>query len=243
MVTGAGINRDPGLPLAISGSRLSSRPLLPLDCQAAVSFITAGHHHFRMPAAAVVKVGGSLFSEVPRLAQEIRDAGRPVLIVPGGGQYADLVRMMELPDEQAHWMAIAAMEQYAWYVAVHGVETMDEIGLPEGIRVLLPYRVMRMEDPLPHTWEVTSDSISAWVAHRLDLPLLLLKSVDGLTRDGILQTRVSEAFPYGEVDPYFLPYVLSRRIPVTVANGRVAGRTAAWLRGEEVAGTVVGPGR
>jgi len=196
MVTGAGINRDPGLSLAISGSRLSSRPLLPLDCQAAVSFITAGHHHFRMPAAAVVKVGGA---SSPRCPAGAGDQGCRAARAhrSRGGQYADLVRMMELPDEQAHWMAIAAMEQYAWYVAVHGVETMDEIGLPEGIRVLLPYRVMRMEDPLPHTWEVTSDSISAWVAHRLDLPLLLLKSVDGLTRDGILQTRVSEAFRTG----------------------------------------------
>jgi aspartokinase-like uncharacterized kinase len=196
-----------------------------------------------MPAAAVVKVGGSLFSEVPRLVGEIREGGRPALIVPGGGQYADLVRMMELPDEQSHWMAIAAMEQYAWYIAVHGVETMDEIGMPDGIRVLLPYRVMRMEDPLPHTWEVTSDSIAAWVAHRLGLPLLLLKSVDGLTRDGTLQARVGEAFPYGEVDPYFLPYALTHRIPVTVTNGRVAGRAAAWLRGEEVPGTVIGAER
>jgi len=109
------------------------------------------------------------------------------------------------PRRAVHWMAIAAMEQYAWYIAVHGVETMDEIGMPEGIRVLLPYRVMRMEDPLPHTWEVTSDSISAWVAHRLNLPLLLLKSVDGLTRDGMLDTRVIEAFLCREVDPYFSP--------------------------------------
>ena len=210
---------------------------------ASFTFITAGHHHFRMPAAAVVKLGGSLSSEVPRLVQEIREAGRAVLIVPGGGQYADLVRMLDLPDEQSHWMAIAAMEQYAWYIAVHGVETMDEIGMPEGIRVLLPYRVMRMEDPLPHTWEVTSDSISAWVAHRLNLPLLLLKSVDGLTRDGTVQVRVGEPYPCGEVDPFFLPYVISHRLPVTVVNGRVAGRTAAWLRGEEVPGTVIGTER
>ena len=243
MVTGAGINRDPGSSLGISGSPHPTVPPLPLDRCPAVSFITAGHHHFRMPAAAVVKVGGSLFSEVPRLVQEIRSAGRSVLVVPGGGQYADLVRMLSLPEEQSHWMAIAAMEQYAWYIAVHGVETMDEIDLPEGIRVLLPYRVMRVEDPLPHSWEVTSDSISAWVAHRVDLPLLLLKSVEGLTRDGTVQPRVSEAFPCGEVDPHFLPYVLSHRVPVTVANGRVAGRTAAWLHGEEVPGTVIGPVR
>ena len=196
-----------------------------------------------MPAGAVVKVGGSLFSEVPRLVQEINGAGQPVLVVPGGGQYADLVRMLSLPEEQSHWMAIAAMEQYAWYIAVHGMETMDEIGPPEGVRVLLPYRVMRIEDPLPHTWDVTSDSISAWVAYRLGLPLLLLKSREGLTRDGTLQSRVSEAFPCGEVDPYFLPYVIIMQIPVTVINGRVPGRAAAWLRGEMVPGTVVGTDR
>jgi hypothetical protein len=196
-----------------------------------------------MPGGAVVKVGGSLFSEVPRLVQEIRSATRPVLVVPGGGQYADLVRMLSLPEEQSHWMAIAAMEQYGWYIAVHGMETMDGITPPEGIRVLLPYRVMRMEDPLPHTWDVTSDSIAAWVAYRLDQPLLLLKSVDGLTRNGRLQPRVSKALPCDEVDAYFLPYVLSHRVPVTVANGRVAGRTTAWLRGEDVPGTVIGPAR
>ncbi len=241
MVTGAGINRDHGSSLGISGSAFSPHPSCLWTLPPAVSFISAWHHHFRMPGAAVVKVGGSLFSEVPRLVQEISSAGRPVMVVPGGGQYAEMVRMLSLPDEQSHWMAIAAMEQYAWYIAVHGVETMDEIGLPEGIRVLLPYRVMRIEDPLPHTWDVTSDSISAWVAHRLGLPLLLLKSVEGLTRDGTLQARVSKAFPCGEVDPYFLPYVLSRGVPVTVANGRVAGRAAAWLRGEDVPGTVIGP--
>ena len=205
--------------------------------------MAAGRHHFRMPAGAVVKIGGSLFSEVPRLVQEIGGADRPVLVVPGGGQYADLVRMLSLPEEQSHWMAIAAMEQYAWYIAVHGMETMDGIAPPEGIRVLLPYRVMRMEDPLPHTWDVTSDSIAAWVAHRLDQPLLLLKSVDGLTRRGQLQIHVTKAFACEEVDPHFLPYVLSHRVPVTVANGRVAGRAAAWLRGEEVPGTVIGAER
>jgi len=190
-----------------------------------------------------VKVGGSLFSDVPRLVQEITGAGRPVLVVPGGGQYAALIRMLQLPAEQSHWMAIAAMEQYGWYIAVHGMETVDEIGTPEGVRVLLPYRVMRIKDPLPHTWDVTSDSIAAWVAQRLGLPLFLLKAVEGLTRDGILQARVAEPYPCREVDPYFLPYVLGKQIPVTVINGRVAGRTAAWLRGEMVPGTFIGPGR
>ena len=61
----------------------------------------------------VVKVGGSLFDRVAPLLEIFREVGRPVLIVPGGGKFAELVRRLAVSDTAAHWMAISGMEQFA----------------------------------------------------------------------------------------------------------------------------------
>ena len=39
--------------------------------------------------------------------------------------------------------------------------------LPQGVSILFPYRLLKTEDPLPHTWDVTSDTIAAWVAKQI----------------------------------------------------------------------------
>jgi hypothetical protein len=38
---------------------------------------------------------------------------------------------------------------------------------------------MRQADPLPHVWDVTSDSIAAWVATELAVPRLVLVKPPG----------------------------------------------------------------
>ena len=49
--------------------------------------------------------------------------------------------------------------------------------------VLAPYRWLRDGDALPHTWEVTSDSIAAWVAGELGARRLVLVKAPGATGD------------------------------------------------------------
>jgi aspartokinase-like uncharacterized kinase len=139
----------------------------------------------------VVKVGGGLLVDLDALravaAVLERAAGaRRVLVVAGGGPFADAVRTLDRRlapgDEAAHWMAVLAMEQYATALAalIPGarlVETAEEAGraLAHGaLPVLAPYRWLREADPLPHSWEVTSDSIAAWVAGVLGAALLVL---------------------------------------------------------------------
>ena len=120
---------------------------------------------------------------VSRVARDAR-----VLIVPGGGRFADAVRDADrrvgLLDEAAHWMAVLAMDQYAYLLAsrIPGAvvtESPGEIADAFGARrlpVLAPSRWLRTADPLPHTWDVTSDSIAAWVAGALGaLQLVLIK--------------------------------------------------------------------
>ena len=88
-------------------------------------------------------------------------------------------------------MAIAAMEQYGWFIASHGMKTTDILAVPEKTTVFLPYISMRQRDPLPHSWDITSDSIAAWIAAELGIELLVLKSVDGISLKGILQEQVT----------------------------------------------------
>ena len=60
----------------------------------------------------IVKVGGSLYNQVPDLVPVLNASKRPLLLIPGGGPFAELVRQVQADNDTAHWMAVAAMEQY-----------------------------------------------------------------------------------------------------------------------------------
>lgn len=182
----------------------------------------------------VVKVGGSLIDHLPDLMPVLKGHTAPLLLVPGGGPFAELARRLSPPGEEAHWMAVAGMEMYGWYIASFGVPASGRLVAPERTTVLLPYRVLCERDPLPHRWEVTSDSIAAWIAGELGLELLLLKSVDGIRSGGRLIPRVSAPLPAEEVDPFLIPFALEHGIGVTLLNARSGGRLEAYLRGEDV---------
>jgi aspartokinase-like uncharacterized kinase len=80
------------------------------------------------------------------------------------------------------------VDQYAHVLAHHiaGAALVEApAGLaaaagPAGVAVLAPYRWLRAADPLPHTWDVTSDSVAAFVAGALDASrLILIKPANG----------------------------------------------------------------
>ena len=189
----------------------------------------------------VVKVGGSLLDCIPRLVEELRETSPPVLIVPGGGPFADLARDLEPPQEEGHWMAVAGMDQFGWYIASCGLPVQETLEWPSRPKVLLPYRILRSVDPLPHSWNVTSDTIAAWVAQSLGGDLLLLKSVDGIHHKGVCIEYLRSPLPCDEVDPFLLPYLFSHRLRCTILNGRIPGRLQAYLQGEPVPSTRIEP--
>jgi hypothetical protein len=188
----------------------------------------------------IVKVGGSLYNRIPDIVPILKASKRPLLIVPGGGPFADLVRQVRVNNDAAHWMAIAAMEQYGWFISSFGILTTDRIAVPLTTTVLLPYRCLRLTDVLPHTWDVTSDTIAAWVAGTLHLDLLLLKSIDGIFINGILQKQVTVPVESDSIDSSFIPFVIKNTVKTTIINGSQADRVEKYLKGERVPRTEIG---
>jgi aspartokinase-like uncharacterized kinase len=77
---------------------------------------------------------------------------------------------------------VLAMDQYA-YVLVDHLSGSTLVARPSDIGqalenrripVLAPYQWLREADPLPHSWDVTSDSIAAWVAGQVGASRLVL---------------------------------------------------------------------
>jgi 5-(aminomethyl)-3-furanmethanol phosphate kinase len=185
----------------------------------------------------VVKVGGGLGDDaLPGLCAALGELGRrhPLLVVPGGASFADAVRDADrrfgLQAETAHRMAILGMEQFGWLLSdlIPGAERCTDLTHAGAgrTRVLLPAGLPL--DELPASWDVTSDSIAAWVADRVGAGrLVLVKAVDGRFAD--------------LVDEH-LPTLLKRaRFETWVIGGRDPARLAELLERGTTAGTRIDP--
>jgi len=222
----------------------------------------------------VLKVGGSLGERggLERLCPVIGRLARrwPLVVVPGGGAFAETVRqhaaVFPLREATAHWMAILAVDQYGYLLSDLIPDAVPVFTLRDARRragsgrtpVLLPGHLLRRLDPLPHTWAVTSDSIAVWVARRLNADrLVLLKDVDGLfdgdpTRDPtaalVEDMTVAElverrrAGRLGGVDGYLPRLLADARFETWVLNGRAPERLAELFETGRTRGTRIRPG-
>lgn len=189
----------------------------------------------------VVKFGGSLLDCAASLVPVLAASPRPILVVPGGGPFADAVRRLDPPDDIAHWMAILAMEEVGLYIASFGLPATGALRVPDAPSVFLPCRVLRDLDPLPHTWQASSDTIAAWCATELESELVLAKSVDGVIVGGRLLKTVIAPVETDAVDACLIPFALKHGLRARIVNARVPGRLAGALLGQTVPGTRIDP--
>ena len=162
--------------------------------------------------SSVVKIGGAVLANAGHFGAVVEAvsaaAGEHALVVvPGGGPFADVVRAVGrdvgLPNDAAHWMAVLGMDQYAHLLAARLpraalVAEPGEIAgaLADGaLPVLAPFRWLRRCDPLPHSWDVTSDSIAAWIAGELCARTLVLIKPAGANGESAVDAHFTRALP------------------------------------------------
>lgn len=131
----------------------------------------------------VVKIGGSLHDS-PRFREAVRRAGdfdASVLIVPGGGPFADQVRASQrrwkFDDRCAHAMALLGMRQYGRLLAaLGGFATTERIEAPSpaGRPQIWLADETSLDRRLAAGWDVSSDSIAVWLAGRISADWLIL---------------------------------------------------------------------
>lgn len=143
----------------------------------------------------VIKLGGSLSRSDALVnclnAVEKNYQDRAVIIVPGGGAFADQVRLAQqhwqFGDNTAHHMAILAMQQMALmfkglkpgFAVAHNVAAIqDQLSRQKKIIIWSPDIVELDNAGIQASWDITSDSLAAWLAKTLSATeLILVKSV------------------------------------------------------------------
>lgn len=170
----------------------------------------------------IIKLGGSLF-HTPELRQwlELLDRAsqnEAVVIVPGGGPFADEVRhaqrLHRFSDSTAHHMALLAMAQFgllladlapnsqAFYYPQHHVSELEH-----GLHVWLPDRSLLTMSDIAHSWDISSDSLALWLSQQLEADELIM-----IKRSTVVSSRIQALIQHGVLDKGFT--TLYQRHPV-----------------------------
>ena len=165
----------------------------------------------------VVKLGGSLHQSryLRRWLGVLAEGGGAVVIVPGGGPFADQVRALQkrrrFDDAAAHHMALLAMEQYGRMLAalqprLRLADSRAELARARRAgqaAVWMPTRMVLADPAIAASWDITSDSLAAWLAGKLRASrLVLVKSV--AVTNGATAADLARR---GIVDPAFPAYL------------------------------------
>lgn len=213
---------------------------------------------------AVIKIGGSVVqnNSIKKLCRALNTLIRDYsfVIVPGGGDYADLVRQhyrkYHVSSDTAHWMAILSenilgfflLEQLTFGIPVFTISEISKAIENSRIPIFMPFQYLFEYDPLPHSWDVTSDSIAAHIAEILHAhKLILLKDVDGIYTHDPKQIAQEEAKLISEINlqkadlsvlhsciDMYLPTILKKyHRSCFVVNGLYPDRLMKILRNEK----------
>ncbi len=176
----------------------------------------------------VAKLGGSLAEKPQREAwlDALAASTRPLILVPGGGPFAQAVRAaqsrMGFDDGAAHRMALLAMEQFGAIIEAHSrrfvaASSLREIKAAiaaESIPVWRPSELALAAADIPASWDATSDSLAAWLAGLVVASqIVLIKSCDVNP-----PVSLGELAAQGVVDPLFPRFAAESGALVSIAG-------------------------
>ena len=188
----------------------------------------------------VVKLGGSLAAgkALPAWLHRLAELA-PIVVVPGGGGFADQVREQQrrwrFDDRTAHRMALLAMDQYGLMLCGLQPGLQACAGLPAlrasldrgRVAVWLPAAMLAEAPEIEASWDVTSDSLAGWLCSRLDgAGLVLVKSAPIAPA-----ATLAELGAAGVVDAAFDRYRPADPARVWILGASEHARLAAMVRG------------
>ncbi len=147
----------------------------------------------------IFKIGGKILenfedlnSTISQLTQ-LYDKGsvKKIILIPGGGTLANFIRKvyseLKFTEDLGHWMGVMSMnyngiELGKKFPELDVIENVNRLKkLDRSFSIFLPYRFLKEIDRLPHSWDVTSDSITLFLAKELEIPhCFLIKDVEGI---------------------------------------------------------------
>jgi 5-(aminomethyl)-3-furanmethanol phosphate kinase len=150
-----------------------------------------------------------------------------LIVVPGGGMLADAVRSMQgelaFDDHTAHHMAMLAMEQFGLALA-NLWPRLTRAATLAGVRRAwhmqkVPWWApthMALAAAAPaRSWDMTSDSLAAWLAGELKAErLLLIKSIDAVPPEPICADLAAN----GILDPLFCHFAAASGAEIFLAG-------------------------
>lgn len=173
----------------------------------------------------VIKLGGSLLKTgvLSACLDAVVNYPGQILLAPGGGVFADQVResqkLWRFDDLTAHRMAILAMQQMALLFAALKPEfglldDLAEIANMPRIAIWSPDFKELDKSDIAASWDITSDSLAAWLAERIKADELLLVKSCVVAEN----TELAELQRLGIVDTGFLDFVNSAGCKTTIVN-------------------------
>ncbi|MHA1883498.1 MAG: amino acid kinase family protein [Promethearchaeota archaeon] len=207
------------------------------------------------------KIGGGLLENNTDLSSVISQLEQlyntnkiqKIVLIPGGGTLVNFIRKLyselNFTEDIAHWMSIFSMnyngiELSKQFPHIKPIESSRKLKKESRTFCLfLPFQFLKKKDELPHSWEVTSDSIALYLTKRLGINMcILIKEVDGILNNNnqvireistsrFNTMRQSGKIPQFEgvnnhlktlsrpVDPYVLYLIDKYKMPCVILNG------------------------